>query len=89
MTWSRLRSTYPALASGEMTSAPGNSGSIAAWYMSADSQKLLVIHNVAATDAEVNVSDAMSNPIAVLGTAFTKESKLLLGPNSSVVFQLQ
>ena len=89
MTWSRLRSTYPALASGEMTSAPGNSGSIAAWYMSADSQKLLVIHNVAATDAEVNVSDAMSKPIAVLGTAFTKESKLLLGPNSSVVFQLQ
>lgn len=86
--WSRLRNTYPALASGEMTSAPGNSGSIAAWYMTSGSEKMLVIHNVAAKEAEVSVSDSMEHPVAVLGSAYVKNGKLLLGPNSSVVFAL-
>lgn len=86
--WSRLRNTYPALASGEMTSAPGNSGSIAAWYMTSGSEKMLVMHNVAAKEAEVSVSDSMEHPVAVLGSAYVKNGKLLLGPNSSVVFAL-
>ena len=88
MTWSRLRNTYPALAEGTMTAAPINSGSIAAWYMTSGSQKLLVIHNVASAQKAVNVSDTMSKPIALLGTASLKGTTLTLGANSSVVFEL-
>ena len=88
ITWSRLRNTYPALAEGVMTAAPGNSGSIAAWYMTAGTQKLLVIHNTATTEKTVAVSDSMDKPVALLGTASTQEKDLILGANSSVVFEL-
>ena len=87
-TWSRLRNTYPALASGTMTAAPCNGGSLAAWYMTAGSEKLLVIHNVAAAQKSVKVSDSMSHPVALLGTGVVKDNTLTLGANSSVVFQL-
>ena len=30
----------------------------------------------------------MSKPVALLGTGFVKEQTLILGPNSSVVFEL-
>jgi glycosidase len=88
ITWSRLRNTYPALAEGVMTAAPGNSGSIAAWYMTAGTQKLLVVHNTATTEKTVAVSDSMDKPVALLGTASTQEKDLILGANSSVVFEL-
>ena len=87
-TWSRLRNTYPALAKGTMTDAGLSGASIASWYMTDGSQKLLVIHNVAGTAKEVSVSDDMSKPIALLGTASTQAQYLTLGPNSSVVFEL-
>lgn len=86
-TWSQLRNTYPALSSGVMTDA-GTSGSIAMWYMTADSQKLLVIHNVASSQKTFNVSDSLDKPIAVLGSASASGSSLTLGPNSSAVFEL-
>ena len=88
ITWSRLRNTYSALASGEMTSAPCNKGSIAAWYMTAGSEKLLVIHNVASSSKDVSVADDLSRPVAVLGSAAVKDGILRLDANSSVVFQL-
>ena len=87
-TWSRLRNTYPALAEGTMTVAPGNGGSIAAWYMTAGSQKLLVIHNTATTEKSVTVSDDTSRAVALLGTATLDHTTLTLGANSSVVFKL-
>ena len=87
-TWSRLRNTYPALAEGEMTNANLSGTSIASWYMSSGSQKLLVIHNVASSQKEVKVSDSMSKPVALLGSAQIKDQTLILGANSSVVFQL-
>jgi len=88
-TWSRLRNTYPALASGQMTIATSISGnSFTAWYMTAGNQKLLVIHNVASSSKSVTVSDSMAKPIAVLGTGNAKDGKLTLGANSSVVFEL-
>ena len=87
-TWSRLRNTYAALASGEMTTTSLSGSSFASWYMTAGSQKLLVIHNVAGSEKNVTVSDDMSKPIALLGTASVKNTVLTLGPNSSVVFQL-
>ena len=87
-TWSRLRNTYPALASGKME--PLNSGlaSVAAWYMTSGDQKLLVIHNVGTSKATLVVPGASDKPVALLGTATLKGSTLSLGANSSVVFEL-
>jgi len=87
-TWSRLRNTYPALASGEMTKAGLSGSSIASWYMTSGSQKLLVIHNVASSEKKVTVTDSMEKPVGLLGTASYAGTELTLGPNSSVVFEL-
>jgi len=86
--FSRLRNTYPALAIGEMSAASISGSTFAAWYMTSGSQKLLVIHNVAGSKKEATVSDDMSHPIALLGTASYNGNILTLGPNSSVVFEL-
>jgi len=87
-TWSRLRNIYPALAEGTMTAAPGNGGTIAAWYMTAGNQKLLVIHNTANAAKDVKVQDDTSRAVALLGTATLDHDTLTLGANSSVVFKL-
>lgn len=88
-TWSRLRNIYPALAEGTMTDASlGGGSSIAAWYMTAGSQKLLVIHNTATSAKNVTVKDDMSRAVGLLGTATIDHDVLTLGPNSSVVFKL-
>ena len=87
-TWSRLRNTYPALAEGTMTTAPGNGGTIAAWYMTAGSQKLLVIHNTSGSAKNVTVQDNTSHPVALLGSATLDHDVLTLDGNSSVVFKL-
>jgi len=88
-TWSRLRNIYPALAEGTMTDASlGGGNSIAAWYMTAGSQKLLVIHNTASKEKPVTVKDNMSRAVGLLGTATIDHDTLTLGPNSSVVFKL-
>ena len=88
MTWSRLRNTYQALAEGTMTNANLSGSSIASWYMTAGSQKLLVIHNTASSAKDVTVQDDMSRAVGLLGTATIDHDKLTLGPNSSVVFKL-
>jgi glycosidase len=86
--WSRLRNIYPALSEGTMTSAGLSGSSIAAWYMTAGSQKLLVIHNTASAEKSVTVKDDTSRAVALLGTATLDHDTLTLGPNSSVVFKL-
>ena len=89
MTWSRLRNIYPALAEGTMTDASlGGGNSIAGWYMTAGSQKLLVIHNTATSAKTVTVKDNTSRAVGRLGTATSDHDVLTLGPNSSVVFKL-
>lgn len=89
MTWSRLRNTYDALATGTMTDAKLSGSSIASWYMTSSSgQKLLVIHNVSAGQKTVTVTDSMDKPIAVLGVANATGQSLVLNGNSSVVFEL-
>ena len=87
-TWSRVRNTYPALAEGTMTPASLSGSSIASWYMTAGSQKLLVVHNFATSEKRVAVSDSMAKPIAVLGAVATLGQDLVLGANASVVFEL-
>ena len=91
MTWSRLRNTYEALASGTMSNASLGGSSIASWYMTSTdgSQKLLVIHNVSAAAKEVTVNDSMEHPVAVLGGASASGTTLKLGANASVVFQVK
>ena len=89
MTWSRLRNTYDALATGTMTDAKLSGSSIAAWYMTSTSgQKLLVIHNVSSGQKTVTVTDSMDKPVAVLGVANASGQSLVLNGNSSVVFEL-
>ena len=89
-TFSQLRNTYPALADGTMTAAKLSGSSFASWYMtSTDGQKLLVIHNVSSSSKTTTVTDDMSKPVALLGTASYEGTILTLGANSSVVFQLK
>ncbi len=88
--FSRLRNTYQALASGEMSATDISGATVASWYMTAsDGQELLVIHNVATSEKTIEVSDDMSKPVGILGTASIKDAKLILGANSSAVFQLK
>ena len=88
-TFSRVRNTYPALAEGTMTNAGLKGGnSIAAWYMTAGSQKMLVIHNTASGEKSVAVSDDISKPVAILGTVTLDQDTLTLSGNYSVVFLL-
>jgi len=86
--WSRLRNTYPALAEGEMTATTISGSGIASWYMTSGGEKLLVIHNVAAGEKTVTVTDSMAKPVALLGSATTSGNELTLGAHSSVVFEL-
>ena len=86
-TFSQVRNTYPALASGKMSAANIPGSTILSWYMtSSDGQKVLVIHNVASSAKTLSVSGDMSKPIAILGSAALKGGQLILEANSSVVF---
>ena len=87
--FSMLRNSCPALAEGTMSPASVQGSSIAAWYMtSTDGQKVLVIHNLASSSKTVSVQDDMSKPLAVLGEVSRNGNDLILGANSSAVFQL-
>ena len=86
-TFSKVRNTYPARASGKMSAANVSGSTILAWYMtSTDGQKALVIHNVASSTKTVSVPGDLSKPIAVLGSAALQGGQLVLEGNSSVVF---
>ena len=89
-TFGALRNTYPALADGTMSAGPSTGDkAVTAWYMTAtDGSKMLVIHNVASGSKTLTLSDDLSKPVALLGSASTAGGKLTLGANSSVVFEL-
>lgn len=87
-TWGRLRNTYSSLAAGTMTPLSLGGTSVASWYMTSGSEKLLVIHNVADGNTDIVVNDSMEHPVALLGKASRKGTTLSLGANSSVVFKL-
>ena len=88
-TFSRARNTYPALAEGTMTAADlGGDNSIGAWYMTAGSEKMLVIHNTSTKDKTVTATFDVSKPVAILGTVTLDHDALTLAGNSSVVFKL-
>ncbi len=94
--FAQLRNTYPALAYGTMkTHSYYNNNtdyySIAAWYLTADDGKALVVHNFGSENILLqDLGEDLSNPIALMGTAQVSDdnSLLLIGPYSSVVFDL-
>ena len=100
--FSRLRNTYPALASGSMSEHDTYNGksackTIACWYMTSadDSEKLLVVHNVATTGTQsLTFRDDLSKPVAVLGRATSLKNSdgtytLNMSSNTSIVFQIK
>ena len=99
LTLTRLRNTYPALAEGSMTKHPVYNESqekdykpIAAWYMTKDQEKLLVIHNFSGTAMQLPLTDKIEKVLFVNGEAQQNTDNdnytLKLGGYASVVFRL-
>ena len=92
--FAQLRNHCPALAQGQMQAhATYNHtntqfASIACWYMVSGSSKALVVHNLGDNSVSMGISDDLSKPLALLGSAKTSKGKLHIGAHSSVVFQL-
>ena len=95
----RLRNTYPALAEGSMTkhsvyneSQEKDYKPIAAWYMTKDNEKLLVIHNFGGTAMQLPLTDKIEKVLFVNGEAQQNTDSdsytLKLGGYASVVFKL-
>ena len=98
--FARVRNTYPALAQGTMSkhsvyneSNTTTGKSIAAWYMTKDSQKMLVIHNFGSSTVELSLTDTIDKAVALQGEASQQvkegSTKLRLGSCSSVVYLLK
>lgn len=99
LTFTRLRNTYPALAEGTLSkhaiyndSNNKEYKSIAAWYMTKDNEKLLVIHNLGSSTMTLPLNDKIDKAIAVLGKATEKKEEnqisIKLEKYSSVVYKL-
>lgn len=70
--FSQLRNTCPALAHGKMTPHPDFSGKseylpVAAWYMEAEGQKMMVVHNFTTKESKLTVNDNVTATAATLG----------------------
>lgn len=97
LSFTRLRNTYPALAQGTMTKhAVYNESnekykSIAAWYMTKDNEKMLVLHNFGSASVELSLTDNIEKAVGVSGTVQVKEgdnTSIRLGGYSSVVYKI-
>ena len=91
--FAQLRNSYPALAAGEISahskynSSNSSDSSIACWYMTSGSQKVLVVHNFGSSVVTMDLSgDKLTEPIALNGSAKVKGGNLQIGAYSSVVF---
>ena len=92
-TFAQLRNSYPALASGEMSAhgkyndSNASEESIACWYMTSGSEKMLVVHNFGSSSKTLDFSsDKLDKAVALNGSAEVKGGSLRLGAYSSVVF---
>ena len=102
--FSQLRNNYPALASGTMTehgtvnSTYTRAKSLAAWYLTSGTQKLLVVHNFSDARAAASFgTEDITRPVGLSGSAELRtttsagavtDRTLTLGAWSSVVFVL-
>ncbi len=97
-TFTLLRNTYPALATGEMVRHGTYNDTntefepIAAWYReSAGEQRILVLHNFGAEKQLLTLKDdKLDKAVGVLGEVLleTETSRVQMGPYSSVLFML-
>lgn len=97
--FAKLRNTYPALAQGAMskhsTYNENNESagkSIAAWYMTKDKEKMLVVHNFGASDVQISLTDNIEKVVGIQGNIQQKKdgsnTSVKLGAYSSVVFKI-
>ncbi len=96
--FSKLRNTYPALAQGKMSKHSvyneNNTTytSIGAWYMTKDTQKMLVVHNFSTNSVQIPISDSINKAVGVSGSVQQKKDgnniMLKMDGYSSVVFLL-
>ena len=67
--------------------------SLAAWYMTKDEEKMLVLHNFGGAEVQFPLTDEVEKAVAVSGNVeqATEEGQTLvkLGAYSSVVFKLK
>ena len=97
-TFTRLRNTYPALATGTMlrhdvyNEENAAYKTLAAWIMLDDSQRLLVMHNFGPTALTLPLTNTVQKAVATQGTVEESEQDgkkmLRLGGYSSVVYLL-
>lgn len=99
LTMTKLRNTYPALATGAMqahdTYNKDNATykQIAAWYRVADKQKMLVLHNFGSVATQLDITDNIDKCVGVFGSveSITTDGnvKLNMGAYSSAIFLLK
>lgn len=98
LTFTKLRNTYPALAQGVMsrhsrynesnTTAKG----IAAWYMTKEKERMLVIHNFGSSTVQLTLSDKIEKAVGVSGKVEHKQEEetvsVKMDGYSSVVYKI-
>ena len=82
------RNTHPALAEGKMEPKSSGNNAVAMWYMTASSEKVLVVHNFSSSAATVNVNDKLGKVIVSNGAVSLSGQNLTLPAYSSVVYAL-
>lgn len=97
--FAKLRNTYPSLAEGMMSKHPVYNDTnitagkpIAAWYMTKDKEKMLVVHNFGNTATEIALTDKIEKAVGVNGNIQQKKNdsgvSVKLGAYSTVVFKI-
>ena len=96
--FSKLRNIYPALAQGSMTKhtkyneSNTTEKSIAVWYMTKDSEKLLVVHNFGASEAQISLADNIEKAIGKNGNIQQQKegnnTLIKMPAYSSIVFKI-
>lgn len=97
--FAKLRNTYPSLAEGKMSkhgiynennTTAGKT--IAAWYMTKDTEKMLVIHNFGVSATEITLTDKIEKAVGVNGDIQQKKDgddiMVKMGAYSTVVFKI-
>lgn len=101
LTFTKLRNTYPALAQGvtirhsqynESNESNTAAKSIAAWYMTKEKERMLVIHNFGSSATQITLSDKIEKAVGVSGKVEQKQEEENLSVKmdgySSVVYKI-
>lgn len=97
--FTKLRNTYPALAEGTMSkhatyneNNESTGKAIAAWYMTKDKEKMLVVHNFGTSSVQISLTDNIEKAVGLQGEIQQKKdgsnTLVKMGAYSSVVFKI-